>query len=228
MIQNHFLTAAVLPLLAVLCLASCEKENQTVVNEPSKAVSWTPFEESLTLSVGETATINGETVYSDGSKIEETALCTSKNENIVFADGGYKIIGLAPGTAYVDARVAYYAVGNLSTPEALFQKEIKVTVVSSGTELSGLELSPAEVSIKRGDEVAFKVFATYADGSRREISPRVCKWNATDDGAQHIVYDSDGKVRGMQGTGETILIAEYTEDGVTANASAKILMDDQD
>jgi hypothetical protein len=226
MIKNRILTAAAMPLLAVLCLVSCGKENIPEVKEPAKAVSWTPNAESLTISVGETATISGETVFDDGTKTEQEALCTSKDESIVFANGGYSIVGLAPGTAYVSARVAYYAAGDISAPIAVFQKDIQVTVKGDGAEVSALELSPAEVTLKRGEEVTLKIYASYPDGTKREISPKVCKWSVTDDGEQHIIYDSDGKVRGMQGTGETILTAEYTENGVTVKGSSKIIVND--
>ena len=215
-----------MPLLAVLCLVSCGKENQPEVKETVKAVSWTPAVESLTISVGETATVSGVTVFDDGTKIEQEALCTSKDEKIVFADGGYSIVGLAPGTAYVSAMVAHYAAGDISAPIAVFQKDIQVTVKGDGTEVTALELSPAEVTLKRGEEVTLKIYASYPDGTKREISPKVCRWSVTDDGEQHIVYDSDGKVRGMQGTGETILTAEYTENGVTVRGSSKIIVND--
>lgn len=191
-----------------------------------KAVSWTPAVESLTIFVGETATVSGVTVFDDGTKIEQEALCTSKDEKIVFADGGYSIVGLAPGTAYVSAMVAHYAAGDISAPIAVFQKDIQVTVKGDGTEVTALELSPAEVTLKRGEEVTLKIYASYPDGTKREISPKVCRWSVTDDGEQHIVYDSDGKVRGMQGTGETILTAEYTENGVTVRGSSKIIVND--
>ena len=226
MIKNRILTAAVMPLLAVLCLVSCGKENIPEVKEPAKAVSWTPNAESLTISVGETATVSGETVFDDGTKTEQEALCTSKDDKIVFADGGYSIVGLAPGTAYVSAWVAYYAAGDISAPIAVFQKDIQVTVKGDGTEVTALELSPAEVTLKRGEEVTLKIYASYPDGTKREISPKVCRWSVTDDGEQHIIYDSDGKVRGMQGTGETILTAEYTENGVTIRGSSKIIVND--
>lgn len=215
-----------MPLLAVLCLVSCGKENQPEVKETVKAVSWTPAVESLTISVGETATVSGVTVFDDGTKIEQEALCTSKDDKIVFADGGYSIVGLAPGTAYVSAMVAHYAAGDISAPIAVFQKDIQVTVKGDGTEVTALELSPAEVTLKRGEEVTLKIYASYPDGTKREISPKVCRWSVTDDGEQHIVYDSDGKVRGMQGTGETILTAEYTENGVTVRGSSKIIVND--
>lgn len=215
-----------MPLLAVLCLVSCGKENQPEVKETVKAVSWTPAVESLTIFVGETATVSGVTVFDDGTKIEQEALCTSKDEKIVFADGGYSIVGLAPGTAYVSAMVAHYAAGDISAPIAVFQKDIQVTVKGDGTEVTALELSPAEVTLKRGEEVTLKIYASYPDGTKREISPKVCRWSVTDDGEQHIVYDSDGKVRGMQGTGETILTAEYTENGVTVRGSSKIIVND--
>lgn len=226
MIKNRILTAAAMPLLAVLCLVSCGKENQPEVKETVKAVSWTPAVESLTIFVGETATVSGVTVFDDGTKIEQEALCTSKDEKIVFADGGYSIVGLAPGTAYVSAMVAHYAAGDISAPIAVFQKDIQVTVKGDGTEVTALELSPAEVTLKRGEEVTLKIYASYPDGTKREISPKVCRWSVTDDGEQHIVYDSDGKVRGMQGTGETILTAEYTENGVTVRGSSKIIVND--
>ena len=215
-----------MPLLAVLCLVSCGKENQPEVKETVKAVSWTPAVESLTIFVGEAATVSGVTVFDDGTKIEQEALCTSKDEKIVFADGGYSIVGLAPGTAYVSAMVAHYAAGDISAPIAVFQKDIQVTVKGDGTEVTALELSPAEVTLKRGEEVTLKIYASYPDGTKREISPKVCRWSVTDDGEQHIVYDSDGKVRGMQGTGETILTAEYTENGVTVRGSSKIIVND--
>ena len=215
-----------MPLLAVLCLVSCGKENQPEVKETVKAVSWTPAVESLTIFVGETATVSGVTVFDDGTKIEQEALCTSKDDKIVFADGGYSIVGLAPGTAYVSAMVAHYAAGDISAPIAVFQKDIQVTVKGDGTEVTALELSPAEVTLKRGEEVTLKIYASYPDGTKREISPKVCRWSVTDDGEQHIVYDSDGKVRGMQGTGETILTAEYTENGVTVRGSSKIIVND--
>ena len=215
-----------MPLLAVLCLVSCGKENQPEVKETVKAVSWTPAVESLSISVGETATVSGVTVFDDGTKIEQEALCTSKDEKIVFANGGYSIVGLAPGTAYVSAMVAHYAAGDICAPIAVFQKDIQVTVKGDGTEVTALELSPAEVTLKRGEEVTLKIYASYPDGTKREISPKVCRWSVTDDGEQHIVYDSDGKVRGMQGTGETILTAEYTENGVTVRGSSKIIVND--
>lgn len=225
--KNLLLTAAAMPLLAVLCLASCESENlPTKFNTQTIPVSWAPYEEEITIAVGETAMVAGLTTYDDGSTCEVNAICTSRDDEVILAEGSFKILGLAPGTAYVDARVAYYAADDVDNPIAVFQKDIKVTVTGSGSEVTSLELSPAEVSLKRGDEVTLKVFVTCADGTKREISPKVCKWSVTDDGEQHVIYDSDGNVRGMQGTGDTVLTAKYTEGGVTVKGSSKIHMSD--
>lgn len=209
-------------LVAAIAGTSCSKEEQNTGFKEKTAVSWTPSEESYTIRVGETAKVEGTLLYDDGQAVTIEAFCTSDNPEVVKADGGLGVLGIAPGTATVNAQVRLYRNGNLSAPPTVFEKPVTFTVKAEDKQMMSLEVSPSEVTLERGESVRLKVFAVYPDGGRKEIDPSLCRWSVEDDGVQHVTYGSDGMVTACQYGGWTIITATYTESGETASASSCI------
>lgn len=208
--------------IAAIAGTSCNKEEQKTEFKENTAISWTPTEESYTIRVGETAKVEGTLLYDDGQTITIEAFCTSDNSEVVRADGGLSVLGIAPGIATVNTQVRLYENGNLSAPASVFEKAVTFTVKAEDKQLMSLEVSPSEVTLERGESVRLKVFAVYPDGGRKEIAPSLCKWSVEDDGVQHVTYGSDGVVTACQYSGWTIMTASYTESGETASASSYI------
>ena len=103
-------------LVAAIAGTSCNKEEQKTGFKEKTAVSWTPSDESYTIRVGETAKVEGTLLYDDGQTVTLEAFCTSDNPEVVRADGGLGVLGIAQGTATVNAQVRLYRNGNLSAP----------------------------------------------------------------------------------------------------------------
>lgn len=86
--------------IAAIAGTSCNKEEQNTGFKENIAVSWTPSEESYTIRVGETAKVEGTLLYDNGQTVTLEAFCTSDNPEVVRADGGLGVLGIAPGTAH--------------------------------------------------------------------------------------------------------------------------------
>ena len=212
--------AAMMAMAAMISFTSCTKEDQVSSFEP---VSWTPDSREITLLPGETAKIYGTVVFSDGRNTEniEAVNINAESGDVVWTYGGWKMVGLVPGTETVTANVRMTGPWN---GKKEFYQDVTVKVVNPEKPIIGIEISPAEVAIKSGEKVDFKVYAVYED-SKREISPVVCKFDVTDDGSQHISYTFSGMdayVNGSQGTGNTYINVTYTENGVTVNATSLV------
>lgn len=209
-------------LVAAIAGTSCNKEEQKTGFKEKTAVSWTPSDESYTIRVGETAKVEGTLLYDDGQTVTLEAFCTSDNPEVVRADGGLGVLGIAPGTATVNAQVRLYRNGNLSARPTVFEKPVTFTVKAEDKQMMSLEVSPSELTLERGESVRLKVFAVYPDGGRKEIAPSLCRWSVEDDGVQHVIYGSDGVVTACQYSGWTVITASYTESGQTVSASSCI------
>ena len=83
-------------LVAAIAGTSCNKEEQKTGFKEKTAVSWTPSDESYTIRVGETAKVEGTLLYDDGQTVTLEAFCTSDNPEVVRADGGLGVLGIAP------------------------------------------------------------------------------------------------------------------------------------
>ena len=136
-------TAAI---VAAIAGTSCNKEEQNTGFKEKTAISWTPSEESYTIRVGETAKVEGTLLYDDGQTVTLEAFCTSDNPEVVRADGGLGVLGIAPGTATVNAQVRLYTNGNLSAPPTVFEKPVTFTVKAEDKQMMSLEVSPSEVT----------------------------------------------------------------------------------
>lgn len=90
---------ATVAFIAAIAGTSCNKEEQNTGFKENTAVSWRPSEESYTIRVGETAKVEGTLLYDDGQTVTLEAFCTSDNPEVVKADGGLGVLGIAPGTA---------------------------------------------------------------------------------------------------------------------------------
>ena len=205
-------------------LVSCDREENT--NEPASGPvpeDWTPERASVDMHVGESVVIVGDLVYSDGSTRSVTADCSGGEPGIVTAEGG-RITAVGPGSTSVDATVRVSS-GN-GAPAAVFTRSIGVRVSADEGALTGLELSPASVTIARGESFTYSVTAIYGGGVRRDIDPGLCTWSVRDDGTQHLTYTARGEVTGRQGPGETVIIATYTRDGTTVSASSTVTVAD--
>jgi hypothetical protein len=221
---NLLVTAAAIT-VSLTALVSCEKENTPSVQDGScEPVSWIPDSPEITILPGETAKVYGTVTWSDGHKTSdfEATRINSADKDIVWTYGGWNMVGVTPGESTATAETGAWT-GSWEG-ERNFSQEIKVTVVNPEKPIIGLELSPAHATIKAGEEINFKVYAVYAD-TRREISPIVCDFDVTDDGAQHIAYifkDGKANVNASQGTGETYFKATYVENGITVEANSTI------
>lgn len=205
-------------------LVSCDREENT--NGPASGPvpeDWTPERTSVDMHVGESVVIVGDLVYSDGSTRSVTADCSGGEPGIVTAEGG-RITAVGPGSTSVDATVKVSS-GN-GAPAAVFTRSIGVRVSADGDALTGLELSPASVTIARGESFTYRVTAIYGGGGRRDIDPGLCTWSVRDDGTQHLTYTARGEVTGRQGPGETVITATYTRDGTTVSASSTVTVAD--
>ncbi len=221
--MNPFGFAAMMAMAAMISLTSCSKEDQLSDDSTLVPVSWTPNSREITLAPGESTKIYGTVVFSDGrtsSNIEAVNI-NAESCDVVWTYGGWEMVGLAPGTCTVTANVRMS--GSWKGQMEFFQ-DVTVNVVKPEKPLTGIEISPAEATIREGETINFKVYAVYAD-SRREISPVVCDFEVFDDGNQHVSSMFSGKdayVTGSQGIGETRIKVIYTENGVTADATAVI------
>lgn len=201
---------------------SCENVDAPVpALEENGAVSWTPSYEAYDIRVGETVVIGGTLLYADGRTEAVDAFSTSENPDIAKADGGYAVVGVAPGRAAVNAEVRTGRSSARPSEECVFGKRVYVNVAPEDRRLLALELSPAEAVLARGESVSITVSAVYPDGTRKEVSPSLCVWEAEDDGAQHVTYEP-GRVISRQGSGWTVIRASYSESGRTVSGTMRV------
>lgn len=220
-ISRAALAAASAVLLAAASV-SCENVGGPVpAPEENGAVSWTPSHEAYDIRVGETVVIGGTLLYADGRAEAMDAFSTSENPDIAKADGGYAVVGVAPGRAAVNAEVRIGRSGARPSEQAVFGRRVYVNVAPEDRRLENLELSPAEVTLARGESVSITVSAVYPDGTRKEVSPSLCSWEAEDDGAQHVTYEP-GRVTSRQGGGWTVIRASYSESGKTVSGTMRV------
>ena len=207
-------------------LVSCDREENAIepVSGPVPE-DWTPERTSVDLLVGESVVIGGDLVYSDGSTCHVTAECTGGAPEVVTVQGG-RITAVGPGSATVQATVKVFDGDDISNPAAVFTRSVSVNVIADEGTMTGLELSPAAVTISRGESFIYKVTVIYGGGGRRDIEPALCSWSAVDDGTQHLTYTAGGEVTGRQGTGDTVITATYTYGETTVSASSTVTVTD--
>jgi hypothetical protein len=71
--------------------------------------------------------------------------------------------------------------------------------------LTNLRVTPAEQTVKIGDRYRLKVEATFADGTKEDVTP-ICSFESLD--RQVASVERDGEVT-IQGTGDTALLVRY-------------------
>lgn len=148
-----------------------------------------------------------------GTESTIDGLCTGTDEAVLYTDGGWDVVALAPGTAVVNAEVRFYNHG-ISSPSSVFRQTVNVTVIPEDRVLAGLDAGAKSLTMKRGDSVILSVDAVYADGSRKRLSPMLLGWSVQDEGAQHVTYNvMTGEVRACQTGGPTELTVSFTENG---------------
>lgn len=221
--MNSLGFAAMMAMTAMISLTSCSKEDQLPDDSSFEPVSWTPNTREITILPGESAKIYGTVVFSDGRTTPdiEAVNINAESRDVVWTNGGWEVVGWAPGTDTVTANVR---MGGSWEGQKEFFQNVTVNVVNPSEPITALEISPASATLKHDETIHFKFYAVYA-GSRREISPVVCDFEVSDDGSQHLSYTFSGKeayVDTAQETGETYVTATYTENGVTVSATSVI------
>jgi hypothetical protein len=214
----------VLATAMTLSAISCEKEAQPAQNDSLEPVSWTLNQSEITVLTGEAVKVYGTVAWSNGETNSdiEAANLNAGEDACVWTYGGWKMVGMTPGTATVKANVRMGGSGWTGYKE--FYQDVKVNVVYPEETITGLEISPAYATIKSGQKIDFKVYAVYGD-AKREIAPVCCSFDVTDDGGQHISYlfkGNEAYVNASQDMGETYIKVTYTENGKTVEANSTI------
>lgn len=80
--------------------------------------------------------------------------------------------------------------------------------------VTGLLVDPSEQTIKAGEEFSLRVTATYADGSREEVT-RLCRFEAVN--REVVEISRDGVVK-AKAVGDTAIVVRYGAEPVVANA----------
>ena len=217
--------------MAVFFGSSCVKEEVNGIDDKAKGeivpVSWTPTKTTYTMHVGETISVEGILVFSNGQETVINGHCSSLNPEIIRANNGMSALAVGLGSAKMTAFVRFSNPKDVSEFTQVFESEISVEVVAEQKAISKLELSPSEITLARGESFTYKVTAIYEDGKRKEIDPTLCEWSAEDDGSQHLTYGFDGKVTGHQGNGETIITATYSKEGTIVKASSRVIVEER-
>ena len=212
----------VLATAAALSAISCEKEAQPAQSGLFEPVSWTLNQSEITLLPGEATKVYGTVAWSNGETTADIEAVNLNSESAsVWTYGGWKMVGMTPGTSTVRANVR---MGGSWEGYREFYQDVKVNVVYPEETITGLEISPAFATIKSGQKIDFKVYAVYGD-AKREIAPVCCSFDVTDDGGQHISYlfkDNEAYVNASQDMGETYIRVTYTENGKTVEANSTI------
>ena len=206
-------------ILSFVCAASvtavsCQEKIEEPVPQPQEPQSWRVNSPEVTYRTCENFRVNGTLVDAMGMESTICGFCTSPDNSVVYADGGWDVVALAPGTAVVNAEVRFYNHG-ISKPSSLFQQTVNVTVVPEDRILTGLNAGALTRTMKRGDSFTIDIEAIYANGERKRIHPMLLEWDVKDDGMQHIVYiKRTGEIKAYQEGGPTEVILSFTENGI--------------
>ena len=214
-------------ILSFVCAASvtavsCQEKIEEPVPQPKEPQSWTVASSEVTYKSGETFRVNGTLVDAMGMESTIDGFCTSTDDSVLYADGGWDVVALAPGTAVINSEVRFYNHG-ISKPSSLFQQTVNVTIVPEDRILTGLNAGAMSRTMKRGDSVILTVEAIYANGERKRIHPMLLEWDVKDDGIQHVTYvKRTSEIRAHQEGGPTELTVSFTENGIKVSTVLSI------
>lgn len=209
-------------IITLALLVSCSKNIGEQANQASEPKSWTVPASEMTYTEGSTFTVEGLLIDAYGAESILKGLCTCDDVDVLYTDGGWDVIALAPGTAVLDAEVRFYNKG-ITTPSSVFKQSIDVTVLPEERVLSGIDPGSTTLTIKCGDSIFLKVDAVYADGTRKYINPILLDYEMEDDGTQHITYDAKtGEIKACQAGGPTRLTIFFSEKSITAHTAITV------
>ncbi|GIP32219.1 Ig-like domain-containing protein [Paenibacillus sp. J2TS4] len=155
--------------------------------------------QSLFMRVNDTEQFTLKATYADGriEDITSTAKWTSSNENVAFVSNG-KVHAAAPGEAVITAR--------FETKSIDIAIDVEVPRI--------LEIDREFLTLQRGQAEQLKLFATYQDGTREEVTVKA-EWKSD---KENVVFATKGKVTGKS-SGEATVTAKY------GNKTASIVVD---
>lgn len=145
---------------------------------------------------------------SDGTKedVTEQATFTSSDEKIFTIDQSGKIVAVGVGSAEATVQFGQFA------------KTIRVTV-SKAPEITGLEVTPASITITEGETAAIHVKAIYDDGTKTDVTKNA-SYLLSD---EEIVSISEGILTAAKaGAAEVTVQYGGFEEKITLTVEAKI------
>ena len=226
--KNVFSKIASAIAMTMAVFTSCEEKNldDEYRKDEVVPVSWTPNQTSYTVHIGDVISVEGVLKLSNGQEMIVPGLCTSLNPDVIKAENSFEALAFGLGTAKIKAVVRFSDPKDVNDYTHVFESEISAEVVAYSSEISSLEISPADVTIAHGESFTYQVTAVYTDGKRKMIDNSLCEWTHEDDGEQHLTYTL-GIVTGYQGEGETIITATYNKEGKSVSASGRVLVEDK-
>ena len=146
----------------------------TLCPKTAVAISITPTAPDIVVNTG--AALVVKVTYDDGSSVNTTSgvTWTSSATAIATIDQTGNLVGIAPGTATITAKM-----GSLSA-------SVLATIRAAGIVMTRIHVVPTTQSVPVGESVTYKVKATYSDSSTKELSSEVT-WTSTDTTKANIV-----------------------------------------
>lgn len=195
------------------CPTAADDDDDTTAAEPELlGIGVSPNDPVLTL--GDQVQFEAKAFYDDYTHEVITAdvswVSTDDRVATVGSGGGDAGVATAlePGQTEI---VATYADG----------VSAKVTLTVSGSEVTGVELTPSQLELHAGDTAQISAIAHFADGSAGNVAGS-CGWSSDDTGVASV--DGGGEVT-AESVGETLIHASY-EDFPIAPVAVTVLDDE--
>lgn len=154
------------------------------------------------LAKGDTRRFTVRAWFDDGSSLDVTDRASWATDRAAFELGG------APGT------IVGRTEGNGVLRATYFSAEASAAVRVAPARFVGLALSSPRVVIKPGDTQQLSLFATYSDGTRRDVSAE-SSWTSSDENVLEVTMD--GVVRGLlfaRNAGQALITARWEDAAV--------------
>ena len=154
---------------------------------------------AVSLQLGETTVLTAQLTYSDGSTAPATAaVWTSSDANVAQVDGAGNVTAFGPGTATITAAQSGVT-GNS-----------KVTVAAPT--VTGLILTPTEVSLQVRETTPLTAQLTYSDGSTAPAAEAT--WTSSQDKIAQV--DGAGNVTAVANGTATITATQFGFSGTSS------------
>jgi uncharacterized protein YjdB len=190
--------------VAAFGIGSCTSSEPTTPAPTVDGVAVTPA--SASVAVGLNRQFTAIAHYSDGSSapLTQEATWQSRAPAIATVSDGL-VTGVSAGTAEIVATLGSYSDSG------------QVTVTETLPTLSGVVVSPAQLTLGVGDTRQLIATATYSDGSSAVVTA-LSTWTST---APAIATVSGGLVAGVS-AGNAGIVAGYSSHSDTSNASVTV------